>query len=868
MNLYDVSRDCLTPVELSQVIDPDGDVNPQTAAHLSTCADCQTRLEKLTNTARLQPYHAVARSKKFQASYFGPQASADYGTSSLRIARYKIESVIGVGGMGIVYRATDSELNRQVAIKVLTNVDHTTGLARFERESNALSQLNHANVVPIYTSGKADDGRPYLVMPLIEGPSLQEVLERESMAPREAAMVAIQIAHGLEAAHQRGLVHRDVKPANVLIDARDNQAKVLDFGLVRGSQDNTLTRTHMICGTPEYMSPEQAKNLEKADACSDVYSLGVTLYECLTGSVPFHGRPLDVLRQHRENEPVPPRRLNQAVPRDLQTICLKAMEKEPQQRYATAKLFADDLERFLDGQTILARPVGFAGKAWRWSLRNRALATASALGIAALLTGSIVSTLLWINSEKNATLAEQRNRSLLASESTLKENLTTLRQSIQNNGRDAFENRAQFSQLPTSVRNTLMISLRQSWELLFKSAANEPIALQQLVDDVVEASEIALSHGMELRAVELTELNRRVVTQLLKLESVDSTVDLLRAARVHNLFADARQSRRTLDTEPLVAVVKAALDDAKRFAELALKHASAGETNMRSSSATIESIMADRGLIDCNSDLTPDQKAAQLIALAEFAESSTKHDSVMDRWLELQQRLSLEIARASPVEQAIEYRTQRSKQLERLIQWHESRENAVGWMIGRRLAVNRVMLGAAYGRIGKQQQARELWIKSIESLESYLSVHPMNAQIRADYFETLLLVANLDWESHERESALELYDQALSQIHVLVQMNPQDHELARRSAQVHGLVGQRYLDTGDKQAAGEAFSRGGRLAIAAERNANKLSAQMTATDQRLAVRLFQQAADAYDAANRPELAASAREQMDQSPPSE
>lgn len=398
MNDSLAKSECPSIKALSVLIDGSDVTDPELVSHVDTCVDCQTRLDRLTQPTQLEHYGEFARSKSTEQQAFldPPLRSGDLGSFN----GFGIESEIGSGGMGVVYRARDEQLGRTVALKVLTCAASPTALARFDRESHAASNLSHPGIVPIYSAGKSNEGRPYLVMPLIEGKSLKQAIQENSLTFRETAEFISRIAAGLHAAHQSGLIHRDVKPANILIDQVDGRAKLVDFGLVRGVDDQTLTRTEMMCGTPEYMSPEQA-NTETSDARCDVYSLGITLYECLTGSVPFRGRPLDILAQHRDLEPVPPSRMNKLVPRDMETICLKAIKKDIDHRYLTAADFANDLQSFLDGRPIQARPASRLEKSWRWARRNPRVALLTTALLVTLFGGILTTTGLWQRSQIN-----------------------------------------------------------------------------------------------------------------------------------------------------------------------------------------------------------------------------------------------------------------------------------------------------------------------------------------------------------------------------------------------------------------------------------------------------------------------------------
>jgi serine/threonine-protein kinase len=284
--------------------------------------------------------------------------------------------------MGVVYRATQVGLKREVALKMILAGEHADPgrLARFTREAQAVASIRHPNIVQIYEIGE-HDGLPYFSLELCAGGSLDRKTNREPQPPREAAQLIERLTRAVAAAHAAGVIHRDLKPANVLLDA-DGTPKVADFGLARATDPaDVQTHTGSVLGTPSYMSPEQAwGQTHEVGPASDQYSLGATLYELLTGRPPFHGATtLETLEQVRTREPVPPTQLQPACPRDLETICLKALAKEPQKRYPSCEALADDLRAFLDGRPITARPVGTAEKAWRWARRNRRVAVLASL---------------------------------------------------------------------------------------------------------------------------------------------------------------------------------------------------------------------------------------------------------------------------------------------------------------------------------------------------------------------------------------------------------------------------------------------------------------------------------------------------------
>jgi WD40 repeat protein len=310
------------------------------------------------------------------------------------VAGYEILGELGRGGMGVVYKALHVKLHRLVALKMILagSHAHADDLARFSTEAEAVARLRHPNIVQIYDIGE-QAGLPYFSLEFVEGGSLEARLDGTPwQAPRAAQLVEL-LARAMHAAHQRGIVHRDLKPANVLLTS-DGTPKITDFGLAkRLDQDAGQTRTGTIMGTPSYMAPEQAGGAKAGiGPVADVYALGAVLYELLTGRPPFKAAtPLDTILQVLGGEPVPPSQLNARVPRDLETVCLKCLQKEPAKRYVTSEGLADDLRRFQNGEPILARPVGRLEKFGRWCRRNPVVAGLVSLVALVLVVGTAIS---------------------------------------------------------------------------------------------------------------------------------------------------------------------------------------------------------------------------------------------------------------------------------------------------------------------------------------------------------------------------------------------------------------------------------------------------------------------------------------------
>src|SRR5437016_111842 len=295
---------------------------------------------------------------------------------------YELLEEIGRGGQGVVYRARQKSLNRIVALKVIGLAHWATEahVKRFRLEAEAAASLNHPCIVPIYEVGERD-GACYFSMGLVEGGQLDAMLEREPMSIRSAVELIVKLARTVQYAHEHNILHRDIKPGNILLDAK-GEPHLTDFGLARLVEaESTVTRTREVLGTPSYMAPEQAAGeTAKLGKATDVYGLGAVLYQLLTGHPPFAGgTTYETIRLLLNTEPRQPRVLNRKIDRDLSTICLKCLEKDPKRRYSSALALAEDLERWLKHQPIQARHTGVFTRGKKWVRRNPSIAVMAAM---------------------------------------------------------------------------------------------------------------------------------------------------------------------------------------------------------------------------------------------------------------------------------------------------------------------------------------------------------------------------------------------------------------------------------------------------------------------------------------------------------
>ena len=377
------------------------------------------------------------------------------------LGKYQLLERIGRGSFGVVYKACNTELDKIVAVKVPRSGTFTTrdDEDRFIREARSAAQLSHPGIVIVHDAGRTED-TPYIVSEYVEGLTLASTLTGRAFSFRESAELVAQVAEALEHSHQQGVVHRDLKPSNIMLERTASPASVegeasetatqhatktirskdagashrsgsrvsgwhlstlefrprlMDFGLARREQgETTITLEGQVLGTPAYMSPEQARGEgHRVDGRSDIYSLGVILYELLAGERPFRGNTQMLLHQVLHEEPRPPRQLNHRIPRDLETICLKCLQKEPHRRYATAAELVGDLLRWLNGEPITARPVSALQRGWLWTRRNPVVASLIALVMFVLVAGSMISTFFAIQSHRHAVATEQKAAEIL-----------------------------------------------------------------------------------------------------------------------------------------------------------------------------------------------------------------------------------------------------------------------------------------------------------------------------------------------------------------------------------------------------------------------------------------------------------------------
>lgn len=325
---------------------------------------------------------------------------------------YEILGEIARGGMGVVYRARQSKANRIVALKMILagNLADDESVQRFYSEAKAAAHLDHPGIVPVYDVGECD-GAHYFTMAFVEGRSLQEILRSGPVPSKAAASLLVKIADAVSYAHGKGVIHRDLKPANILLD-KEGVPKVADFGLAKQvSNESNLTLTGQVMGTPSYMPPEQALGKsEQIGPAADVYALGAMLYEMLCGRPPFRAATLaETLQQVIHDDPVTPRSLNSGIDRDMETVCLRCLEKEPSGRYESAEALAAELRRYIRSEPILARPLSRPARLWRWCKRNQTLAVSLAMVSVVVVASLIFSGYVLVRSYRDVVKARRES---------------------------------------------------------------------------------------------------------------------------------------------------------------------------------------------------------------------------------------------------------------------------------------------------------------------------------------------------------------------------------------------------------------------------------------------------------------------------
>jgi tetratricopeptide (TPR) repeat protein len=463
---------------------------------------------------------------------------------------YEILEELGRGGMGVVYKARQQSLKRLVALKMIRSGELAgpDELARFHREAEMVAQLRHPHIVQIYEIGRHQD-QPFFALELLEGGGLDQQLKGMPQPPREAAQLVEILARAMQAAHERGIIHRDLKPSNILLQQAasrppnsegeaqaisdfgcrisDFAPKITDFGLAKRLDATIgLTQSGAIVGTPSYMAPEQAQGqVKEITVAADIYALGAILYEMLTGRPPFLAEtPLQTLLLVRSQEPVPPRRLQPTVRRDLEIICLKCLHKEPKRRYDSAEALAEDLRRYQAGEPIKARPAGNAERLWRWCRRKPALASVALLGailLIVLASGIPVLASLWLRAAANAQRAENEY-------GRAEQNLNEARQLVEKHFTLVCEMELSKEPGTQALQKRLLESAREHYQRFLEQRPEDPAHQEDLAMAHWRVGLINSQIGSMEKAIEEVQYARNLLESLVEQGRAELQADLAR----------------------------------------------------------------------------------------------------------------------------------------------------------------------------------------------------------------------------------------------------------------------------------------------------------------------------------------------------
>jgi eukaryotic-like serine/threonine-protein kinase len=710
--------------------------------------------ERLPNYAVTGDFSSATQD--FSVGTRGKRSTAISRDGRVHIAGYEVLGELGRGGMGVVYKARQVSLDRPVAIKMVLAGGHAgpEQIARFHNEAQAVAALRHPNIVQIYEVGECDN-LPYFSLEFVDGTALDRALGGKPWGARETALLMETLARAMHFAHQQGIVHRDLKPANILLTS-DGIPKITDFGLAKKLEgDSGQTKSGALMGTPSYMAPEQARGeFRELGPVADVHALGAMMYEMLVGRPPFLGSsPIETIMQVIHQEPVPPSRLVSQLPPDLETICLKCLQKDLGKRYPTAEALAEDLRLFLADEPILSRPVSQWERLARWCRKNPKLAALTSAVAALLLLVAITSTLSAAAIRKERDAKEHERLAAVAARDA---------EERQKNAARLAEQRAVAAQLAAEEQKTAADNAKQlAEEARVEADKNADIASSQL--------KLAIETMRTLIVEAQTQLDQVPGTQKVKMSLLEMAIaglnDISKRAEgasksETSMLAARKQMGATL---LMLGQTELAASEFEQCYEIARRRVEAEPANLRAK-RNLVLILHDLGQVreQLDRDMTK--------ALAYYQEGA-----------EIAQSLHLQADRD---ENLADY-------------------DLFAYILGR----SRLFLGVALLKLGRIQEADPELQNCLQLREELLTLKPDDPTRKQEVAIAYNAIAEVSLRLGRAAAAREQYQRGLEIIEELRALAPEDHRIARMLASIWGNYGDLLLSLHDYPAAADYFQR-------------------------------------------------------------
>jgi len=757
--------------------------------HITQCDACSATLDDITDVGDLTSYRNYAANQKSFSRYLDvPFRDGDLGS----IGELAVEAVIGTGGMGVVFKGHDVRLDRTVAIKVLLGQEGFTSSSRFEREIKAAAKLRHDHLVGVYSADRTSSGIPFLVMPLIRGESLMARLKDNPLSHKKAVEWIRQIATGLHAAHKSGLVHRDVKPANILLDQDDDRAKLADFGLSKSFADSSLTQVNVLVGTPDYMSPEQIVDPGSCDPKSDVYSLGITLYECLTGTTPFKGKPIQILEQHQHVEPIAPSRIDPSIAKDIENVCLKAIAKSPERRYQTAKDLSDDLQRFLDGKPVIARETNQLEKAWLWIGRNRSLTSLMMLLFVSLLLGTVVSSAMWMQSRKNERVANQRADRLSRQTDEFRSAIDKFYVNVVSDDANGFQLSAEF-------RNKMIDDMLLYYEFLLLEDSDDQKVVFDICDKVLDTANDLENLQLAVPVSKMIAWNWHKIKPIASREDAGSheltlaaQIALSASQKTHALSSVERDEFEYATDETLDAEVM--LEHARDFSQRAIEI----DNNLDARICQTWSLLLEARRIGLKPDADKEKAIAEMQNLVDLLDVFATEDSQHKALYFYRAKGRRLIGQSASPTEAAGLRGESIEIFKQQLAMLSERGDKTIWA-RRSVSLNRFFQGIAYLRARDPESAFSCLDTAIKEFSEIHAENPTFLIAMADLAEAHWLRCESRWRNGEPENseATTDYKRSIELFRRLLAIDPNQPSARRRLALIQYSVAKN-LVTRDK----------------------------------------------------------------------